>query len=140
MEYNEKTLPFLDILLIKEGAKIMTDLYCKETDTHQYLDFRCCHPSHSKRNIPFNMARRICAIVTDGNTLAKRLQELRVYLSEKSHLLGNQQSKRYPISTLRNVRCRKNNDLDNIPFVVTHNQRNHNILYAAKRFFPILEQ
>ena len=45
MEKNEKTLPFLDILIIKEGAKIITDLYCKETDTHQYLDFRSCHPS-----------------------------------------------------------------------------------------------
>ena len=145
MEKNEKTLPFLDILIIKEGAKIITDLYCKETDTHQYLDFRSCHPSHTKRNIPFNMARRICTIVTDGNLRAKRLQELRVYLSRQNYpknliSSGINKAKEIPISTLRNVRRRENNDLDNIPFVVTHNPRNHNILYAAKRFFPILEQ
>lgn len=62
---SEKELPYLDILVIKEGMKITTDLFYKKTDSHQYLIFDSCHPSHTKRNIPFNMARRICIIVVD---------------------------------------------------------------------------
>ena len=89
------------------------------------------------------MARRICTIVTDGNLRAKRLQELRVYLSRQNYpknliSSGINKAKEIPISTLRNVRRRENNDLDNIPFVVTHNPRNHNILYAAKTILPNL--
>lgn len=65
IEISEKELPYLDILVIKEGMKITTDLFYKKTDSHQYLIFDSCHPSHTKRNIPFNMARRICIIVVD---------------------------------------------------------------------------
>ena len=39
IESSQTHLPFLDILVIKEGNKIKTDLYCKPTDTHQYLNF-----------------------------------------------------------------------------------------------------
>ena len=57
MEFDEHNLPFLDIMIMKEGEEIKTDLYCKITDTHQYLNFRSCHPSHTKRNIPFNLSK-----------------------------------------------------------------------------------
>jgi hypothetical protein len=36
MESNENELPFLDILIIKDGTKITTDLYYKKTDSYQY--------------------------------------------------------------------------------------------------------
>lgn len=80
MEKSDKELPFLDLRIIKNGSCITTDLYCKPTDTHQYLDFRSCHPSHTKRNIPFNLARRICTIITDKTLRSKRLEELKIFL------------------------------------------------------------
>ena len=81
---SDRQLPFLDLLLIKDDTKIITDLYCKETDSHQYLDFYSCHLSHTKRNIPYNMARRICTIVTDTTLRSKRLEEFKSYL-QKQH-------------------------------------------------------
>ena len=33
--------------------RIVTDVYCKETDTHQYLDYRSCHRKHVKMGIPY---------------------------------------------------------------------------------------
>ncbi|XP_062606683.1 uncharacterized protein LOC134268439, partial [Saccostrea cucullata] len=144
-DMNRNSLPFLDILLTKNGEDISTDLFCKETDTHQYLDFRSCHPSHTKRNIPYNMARRICTIVTDSSLRLKRLQELKQHLTRQNYPMnliedGINRAKDIPLTQLRNIRHPEENDEKIIPFVITHNPRNHNILNSAKRFFPILEQ
>ena len=45
VEYNDKTLPFLDILLIKSNDQLSTDIHVfyKETDSKLYLTFRSCH-------------------------------------------------------------------------------------------------
>ncbi|XP_056017979.1 uncharacterized protein LOC125668012 isoform X3 [Ostrea edulis] len=74
-----------DILIVKEGVKIITDLYYKNTDSHQYLMFNSCHPSHTKRNIPFNMARRICTIVIDEDHRNTRLSELKIFLCRQKY-------------------------------------------------------
>ncbi|XP_062576664.1 uncharacterized protein LOC134238563 [Saccostrea cucullata] len=145
MEISENKLPFLDILIIKEGRKIITDLYYKSTDSHQYLIFNSCHPSHTKRNIPFNMARRICTIVIDEDRRNTRLCELRIFLSRQkypSKLIeaAIQKAKEIPINELRTIRHHEEENNEKIPFVLTHNPRNHNIFKTAKQFFPIIQQ
>ena len=76
IEKSKTHLPFLDILLIKYGTQLKTDIYLKVTDTKQYLNFYSCHPRHTKRSIPYNLARRICTIVSDEKLRDKRLFEL----------------------------------------------------------------
>ena len=66
IELNENKLPFLDLLITKYNTQLSTDIQYKETDTKQYLDFKSCHPSHTKRSISYNLARRICTIVSDS--------------------------------------------------------------------------
>lgn len=78
-------LPFLDILLYKEAEKLETDIYYKETDTHQYLDYYSCHPRHTKSNIPYTLARRICALVSKENLQNKRLKELKTFLKKQNY-------------------------------------------------------
>ena len=39
MEYSNERLPFLDVLLIKSNNRISTDIFFKETDSKQYLNF-----------------------------------------------------------------------------------------------------
>lgn len=53
MEYNREQIQFLDILVIKEEENVGTDIFCKPTDTHQYVNFRSAHSSYIKRNIAF---------------------------------------------------------------------------------------
>ena len=43
---------FLDVKVIMKDGKIITDLYVKPTETHQYLDSSSCHPYHCKKSIP----------------------------------------------------------------------------------------
>jgi hypothetical protein len=50
------------------------------------------------------------------------------------------QAQNIPISTLRNSRHNDSSVNNDIPFVITHNPQNHNILETARRYFPIFEQ
>lgn len=54
-------------------------------DTHQCLDFRSCHPSHFKRNIPFNMAWRIYKTITAKTLRSKHLEELNIFLQRQKY-------------------------------------------------------
>ena len=52
-EKSKEKINFLDaVIKIKEG-RIITDLYCKPADGHQYLHYDSCHADHIKRSIIF---------------------------------------------------------------------------------------
>lgn len=43
------------------------------------------HPRHIKNSIPYNLARRLCTIVSENHTLNVRLQELNRFLLERNY-------------------------------------------------------
>jgi len=56
---------FLDTWVkITEDHKIITDLYEKPTDSHNYLHFDSCHPRHTKTSLPYSQFLRIKRICT----------------------------------------------------------------------------
>lgn len=81
-------IQFLDVLISKCGENIITDMYYKPTDTRQYLHFSSCHPSHTKRAIPYNLARRVCTIVSDNEKRNERLHQLKASLIKQCYPLG----------------------------------------------------
>ena len=76
MEYNKNEMNFLDIKMIVKGESIITDIFYKATDTLNYVPFKSTHPKHTLRNIPYNLARRLCTIVDERMTLEERLSKL----------------------------------------------------------------
>ena len=48
-DYSFNTINFLDVQVIKEGNNLVTDLYIKPTDTHQYLEASSCHVKASSK-------------------------------------------------------------------------------------------
>ena len=52
IEYSQKELPFLDVLVKKTETSIDTDIHFKPTDSQQYLIFDSCQPKHIKLSIP----------------------------------------------------------------------------------------
>ncbi|OOY72080.1 GIY-YIG nuclease family protein [Solemya velum gill symbiont] len=144
MDTNDKELPFLDILVKLSGTKITTDIYYKNTDTHQYLNFNSCHPSHIKRNIPYCMARRVCAIVIEEEIRNTRLHELKSFLMNQQYprkLIedGIRKAKELSVEQLRQTKT-KNADSTTIPLVTTHNPGLTDIYGVAKSNLPILFQ
>ena len=94
--------------------------------SHRYTpvpNFKSCHPTHTKRKIPYNLARRVCSIVTEENIRNQRLEELNVFLSaqnypEKLILSAIETAKKIPQEIFRTTR--KNvKDPYLIPFVTT---------------------
>ena len=87
-ETSDKLVPFLDILVMIKGTDVITDIYHKPTDSKQYLDYKSCHPRSTKNNVPFNLARRICTIVTNKLLRNRRLSELREVLLGRNYPPG----------------------------------------------------
>ena len=85
METSETQIPFLDVLVIKQGCEIQTDIFYKKTDSKNYLNFNSNHPRGTRNNIPFNLATRIQTLVSEPHTRETRFAELRLILNEKGY-------------------------------------------------------
>ena len=135
METSDAEIAFLDIKVIKTNDCISTDIFYKPTDTHQYLHFHSCHPRHTKRAIPYNLARRICVIVSDPQVRHERLHELNSFLTKQKYpkkliLNGIDKALQFDRSQLlteqQNLKANNDNQYL-IPFVMTNNPKNPNI-------------
>ena len=141
IEKSEKQLSFLDILLIKDGTRLSTDIYFKVTDTKQYLNFYSCHPRHTKKSIPYNLARRICTIVSDEKRKDRRLSELFQSLLKRNYpesliKQGIASAKKIPRENLLNVNLKSEEDI--LPYISTHNPRNPEVYSIINQHLPLL--
>ena len=82
--YNGKklqTLNYLDVsVMLHENNEIETDVFYKSTNSHDYLNYDSSHPQHTKRNVPFNLAKRIVCFVSNPTRMESRLQQLKGFL------------------------------------------------------------
>ena len=70
---------------MKKGNQLVTDLYVKPTDTHQYLHASSCHVSHFKKSIPFRQALRLNRICSENAFFDSRYNELETWLKERGY-------------------------------------------------------
>jgi hypothetical protein len=82
MEWDKNKSAFIDVVVIKKECKIITDVFYTITDTKQYLLFDSCHPKHTRNNIPYDLARRLCTIISDAEILDIQLITLAETLSK----------------------------------------------------------
>lgn len=139
------TATFLDVKITKVNNKVITDIHYKETDTKQYLQYNSHHPRHIKNNIPFNLARRICTIVSDKKLKKQRLTELEGFLLKRKYpkgliRQGIEKANKIPLSTLRNPTCNRRNREDDIMTYVSTYNPNHCDFYKEVKFgFELLK-
>ena len=112
---SKTEIPFVDILVKIDEDYIVTDIYRKPTDSQNDLDFTSSHPSHTKRNIPFSLCRRICTIIQPGTLRNARLDEVkhRLHLCHYPLSLINaaiDKFKTAPSSELRKTTMNKEDD------------------------------
>ncbi|MCG8076000.1 MAG: GIY-YIG nuclease family protein, partial [Candidatus Thiodiazotropha taylori] len=144
IQVNPVQLPFLDTLVIKNGTSISTDIYFKVTDSKQYLNFKSCHPKHTKTNVPFSLARRICTIVSDKTLLNHRLKELATTLTKRNYPLsiiqhGISKALQIPRKNLLNVKEKTKEKTEEkvTPFISTHNPKNKEMFGILKNNMEI---
>lgn len=108
--------------------KTTMDVFYKKTDSHQYSIFDSCHPSYTKRNTPFNLARQICNIVVDEERRKKRLSELKIFLTRRKYHSqpiesAIRKATETPFAKLRSIKQREEGNNTKNSFVLTHNQK-----------------
>ena len=124
----------MDVLLIKSNNRISTDIFFKETDSKQYLNFYSCHP---KTNIPYNLARRICTIVSDQCQREKRLSELRKKRSYPDTEIseGIKKAKSIARGLLLSTCTHTRNKEEVLPYVSTFNPNNTEMFGIFKNMY-----
>ena len=76
---------FLDVKVIKVHNKLVTDLFVKPTDTHQYLEASSCHVFHSKHAIPYSQALRLNRICSEPSFFDQRCNQLEKWLLDREY-------------------------------------------------------
>ena len=89
IEYSQKELPFLDVLVKKTGTSVDTDIYFKPRGSQQYLIFDSCHPNYIKLNIPYSLALRLKMIISSEETSVTE------NVRTKTHLTKTKISRKY---------------------------------------------
>ena len=86
-EWSRESVVFQDTIykVIREGYKLITDLYTKPTDTHQYLHQRSCHPAHCKHSIVYSQALRLRRICSQDMDYQRHTEELKMYLVNRGY-------------------------------------------------------
>ena len=87
-DYSKHSVNFLDVSVKKLSNRLITDVYIKPTDTHQYLHASSCHVFHSKKSIPFSQALRFNRICSENAFFDKRCNELEVWLKSRGYSDG----------------------------------------------------
>ncbi|XP_066441337.1 uncharacterized protein [Eleutherodactylus coqui] len=62
---SDKSIQFLDVLIIKQGSGLVTDLYTKPTDRNNLLQYSSCHPPAMMRSLPWSQMLRVRRVVSD---------------------------------------------------------------------------
>ena len=145
MESGNK-IPFLDIHFeLEQNGDLHTDIYYKDTDTHNYVPYGSFHPRKTLTNIPYSLARRISVIVSKPNRRDERLAELKGRLLKKKYPVGVvnsaiESARRLDRLAILNPISNSESETpsNNIPFVYTNNCANPDVLNIVRNGLSIL--
>ena len=77
---------FLSVkLLTSKNGEVQTDIYYKDTNSHDYLSYDSHHPTHTKNNIAYCLAKTIIVFTSDPITMEDNLTDLKNWLLECGH-------------------------------------------------------
>ena len=120
---------------------LLTDLFCKPTDTHQYLHKKSCHPWHTKKVIPYGQALTFRRICSEDRQFQERVGELAGWLKDRGYeeSLVNEQIDRVRrldrTALLANAENRTNDQGrgERVPLVATYHPALNSLGKVARR-------
>ena len=145
-EHSSNSINFLDVKVsVKQGGVLTTDLFCKPTDTHQYLHKTSCHPWHTKKAIPYSRALRLRRICSEDHELDARLRDLAGWLEgrgyEESFIkeqIGEARRKDRETLLCNSNKTSKEDGLARVPLVTSYHPALNSIGKVAQRLHSML--
>nr|XP_039263152.1 uncharacterized protein LOC120339139 [Styela clava] len=84
-EYSTENITFLDVKVHIMDNKLETEIYTKDTDSHQYLLPSSCHPKHITANIPKGLFIRIRRSCSNVEFFDKHAGIMKRYLMQRNY-------------------------------------------------------
>ena len=84
-ESSKEIIAFLDLKVSAKNSKIITDLYVKSTDRHQYLHYLLAHPNHTKRSVVFSQTLRISRLCYCEENFIKHKAKMKSWFLKREH-------------------------------------------------------
>jgi predicted GIY-YIG superfamily endonuclease len=78
-------LPFLDVLVYRNGTAVLTKVYGKPTHNGRYLHFNSNHPPHVKRGVVHSLINREITLCTEKQEYAKEVVKIRKDLATNGY-------------------------------------------------------
>ena len=84
-EKSKKKIHSLDVVKKIKEVRIITDLYCKPTNGHQYLHYDSCHADHIKRSIKFSQTLRVKKICSEKSDPNVHVEDLKTWFRKRGY-------------------------------------------------------
>ena len=84
-DYSTDCVEFLDLKIMIQNGKLVTDLYIKPTNLQLYLDYRSNHPEPCKNAIVYCQALRIVERCSQPELAVPHLEGLKTKLLERHY-------------------------------------------------------
>ena len=84
-EPSKESIEFLDLKVSAKNSKIITDLYVKSTDRHQYLHNFSAHPNHTKRSAVFSQNLRISRLCSYEENFIKHKANMKSWFLKREY-------------------------------------------------------
>ena len=82
-EYSDKRVSFLDLQVDIVEVKLITNLFVKLTDRHQYLHYPSGHPEHTKRSIIYSQTLRLKRLCSLEKNFKEKLSEMKSWFLKR---------------------------------------------------------
>ena len=84
-EYSDKRVSFLDLQVDIVHGKLMTSLFFKPTDQHQYLHYWSSHPEHTKQSIIYSQTLRLKRLCSLEKDFKEKLSEMKSWFLKRGY-------------------------------------------------------
>ena len=116
-----EVLNFLDVcIILHQNSWLETDVFYKEINSHDYLNYFSHHPEHTQQHIQYNLAKRIIVFAFDEAKMNEKLSELKTWLLSSSYPLAFTETIFFN-AKLQGLATKKEEIV--IPFLSTHQSK-----------------
>lgn len=123
---SEDCINFLDISILN-GDTLSTTVFYKETDSHNYLNFRSFHPDHCKRSIPYSQFLRLRRLCSDEEDFARKTEEMKGFFrlcGYPANIIANNLRKCETVTREQSLTHTKKTESSKIPLVLMYDSTN----------------
>ena len=143
MDYSATSIPFLDVQINIQDQHVVTSLYTKPTDEHNYLDFRSCHPRKLKESIVYSQFLRLKRICSDSNDCREHIVTMAKHFIENNYPLitvKRAMEKVSKVNRLALLRYKTDKKQERIPLVLPYNTNTNKLFQLLRKDFSLFKQ